>query len=183
MTEQVETLAILYGGIFSYIEDRSTVISYRHSDKFFDYTIGSSHFKDYSKNWRELLYIDVDNNAFVASRQYPNYNEEISKQVRLMLEKIICDKYKLEDKWKNFTTDNAFMFEKYVHDNEDPLHYNDMLHGFKGKMVYNKQLDNLYDISIEVGASPICPVCGVHTITENDRPVCNDCWDKYELWD
>lgn len=81
----------LFGGIFSYIEDRATAISYRHSDRVFDYTIGTSHFKGYSKNWRELLYIDTKSHAFVASRQYPCTNEEISKQVRAMLEKIVSE--------------------------------------------------------------------------------------------
>ena len=181
--EKVRILVNLYGGIFSYIEDQVTAISYRYSDKTFDYTIGSSHFKDYSKNWRELLYIDINASAFVASRQYPSYNEEISKQVRLMLEKIFCEKHTLEDVWKTVTMDDEDRWEGYISDCSNPLHYNDMLHGFQGKLVYNKQLDNTDEIHIKVGETPTCPICGEDYISESERPACDDCYYGYGLDD
>lgn len=179
----VEVLENLFGGIFSYIEDRVTAISYRHSDRIFDYTIGSSHFKDYSKNWRELLYIDIQHKAFVASRQYPCYNEEISKQVREMLEQLICDKYSLKNSWKVLHGSDSGMFRNYIDDCDNPLHYNDMLNGFEGKIVFNKELDNLSEVAITVGTNPTCPICGDDDIQDSEKPVCCDCWDEYGLYE
>ena len=172
----------MYGGIFSYIEDEVTAISYRHSGNMVDYKIGTSHFSDYSKNWRQLLYIDTNTNAFVASRQYPTYNEEISKQVREMLEKIISDKLNIENTWKRKTIESGSTFENYLEDIETEcgaLHYNDMLHGYKGDLIWNKELDNLGDVHMFVGSEPICPICGERTLRENDEPTCHMCYREY----
>lgn len=177
--EEEENLESLYGGIFSYIEDEATAISYRHSDKIVEYSLGSSKFNDYSKNWRELLYIDLDNKGFIASRQYPYYNEEISKQVRIMLEGLFCEKYGLEDIWKSMTSEESDFFERFLVDCEDPLHYNDMLNGFEGKIIYNKKLDNLEDIDIIVGSGPVCPICGQSYISDSNYPACDNCYDEH----
>ena len=68
-------------------------------------------------------------------------------------------------------------------DVDNPLHYNDMLHGYRGNLLINKELDNKDDISMEIGSEPICPICGIRTIEENSSPVCNECWNHYEFED
>lgn len=79
------------------------------------------------------------------------------------------------------TIDDSDKWSQYVHDCEDPLHYNDVLNGRTGKLVYNKQLNNVDETYIEVGVTPICPICGENHITENDQPVCDDCWNEFDF--
>lgn len=165
-------------GIFSYICDKSTMIAFRHSDKICDYSIGHSKFQDISKNWRELFYIDTNTYAFCSSRQYPKYDENISKEVRTMLEEIICNKLKIENKWKVQTISSSGELSKYMEDVvavDYPLHYNDMLHGFEGKLVYNKALNNLEATKMIIGSKPVCLICGKNILENSSHPYCLDC--------
>lgn len=167
------------GGIFSYIEDKHTAISFRHNGKKVEFPIGKAKIQDYSKNWRELLYIDPKTNAFVASRQYPSYNEEISKNVRDLLETQISNQRKIANSWKAITSESSSYFENYLTDEIGSLQYNDMLNGFRGKMIYNKELNNLENVEMVIGTHPICPVCGENHIDENNRPMCDNCYYKF----
>lgn len=167
------------GGIFSYIEDKHTAISFRHNGKKVEFPIGKAKIQDYSKNWRELLYIDTRTNAFVASRQYPSYNEEISKNVRDLLETQISNQRKIANSWKAITSESSSYFENYLTDGIGSLQYNDMLNGFRGKMIYNKELNNLENVEMVIGTHPICPVCGENHIDENNRPMCDSCYYKF----
>lgn len=170
-------------GIFSYIQDAHTMISFRHNGTKVDFPIGKAKVQDYSKNWRELLYTDTEAKAFCASRQYPEYNEEISKAVRTLLENQMSKIYNVNNTWKSLTTRDSDVWENYLTDTYNPLHYNDMLHGYEGKLVYNKELDNKSVIDMQIGATPICPICGEQDIEETSHPVCENCWDEFDLWD
>lgn len=167
-------------GIFSYIADPTTMISYRHSNKLVEYHLGRSKFQEYSKNWRELIYIDTNTYTFCASRQYPRSDETISKSVRLLLEEIISNKLKVENMWKTIRIAGEDEASEYIDNAEfddDVLHYNDMLNGYEGKIVYNKQLDNVEATHIIVGNNAICPVCGENYITDCSHPMCEDCYE------
>lgn len=169
------------GGIFSYIEDKNTVISYRHNGHKIDFPIGKAKIQDYSKNWRELFYIDTKRNAFVASRQYPSYNEEISKSVRELLEAQISKVRGIQNSWKKIESESESFYSEFMTDVDNPLHYNDMLHGYRGKLLINKELNNKDDISMEIGSEPICPICGIRIIENSNMPVCDECWNNYEF--
>ena len=168
------------GGIFSYIADSCTIISYRHSGTKVDYKLGSNTIQDISKNWRELFYVDTTNGTFVASRQYPNYIEEISKVARAMLEKQISQMFGVEDDWKVSTHEGSSYYRTYMKDYrtgsyDNVLQYNDMLNGYKGKALYNKNIKDNFVMNIVVGGKAICPICGENELEHSSSIVCGDC--------
>lgn len=187
---KVDILVNTHGGIFSYIGDNCTLISYRHSGSLTEYKIGNSKFEEYSKNWRQLIYFDTKTLGTVFSRQYPSYNDNITKEVREFFEENISKVKGVENSWKVIKSRGTEFFEEYLEDclvdggdyDEDiALHYNDMLHDFEGDLIYNKELDNRCGINMLVGSRPICPVCGEHYIDNcsETNVICGDCEYEY----
>lgn len=166
--------------------DNVTAIAYRHSPEEVEYCVNRTKFKEYSKNWRQCIYIDSSNGNFVASRQYPRTDETIAKSVRELLEETICNYFNYKNSWK-VSSNRSFIMEYMKNydiedysewddgDGSQALHYNDIWHGFDGKIVYNKEEDNIKDTEILVGCEPICPICGKRKITEHDMPFCIEC--------
>lgn len=178
------------GGVFSYMTDTCTAISYRHSPQEVEYKINNGRFTEYSKNWRECLYIDTESGNFVASRQYPREDVVIAKFVRELLEEQIAKYFDIENHWKvinerrtikehmcNYDMDMGDVGQD-VEDSSE-LHYNDIWHGYNGKIIYNTVEDNLEETQIFVGNSPVCPICGERDIEEHSHPCCDHCY--YEL--
>lgn len=162
-------------GIFSYMCDNVSLIAFRHDGKEYEYQINKQKIKAYSKNWRQMIWLNKDFESFVASRQYPNYVEEISKTIREMLEEQI-NAYLGEITWVH-TTDRDKM-QMYITNNEKEqariLHYNDILHGYDGDMCYKKGKE-LKKQTLVVGSYPVCPVCGRENLTINDFPFGQNC--------
>jgi hypothetical protein len=160
-------------GIFSYMCDNATIIAYKHTSTLHKYNFNNYQIEEYSKNWRECLYYSNQTKAFVASRQYPFRNEEISKNVREMFEEKICEFYGINNKWK--VIKDTSEIRSCMTDMSD-LHYNDVLrYDETYRLCYNTDLDNLNDIKITVGSEAICPICGEHKLTEASNITCNDC--------
>lgn len=170
--------------------DTVTAIAFRHSREQVEFVINRSKFMEYSKNWRQCIYIDKDNGNFVASRQYPREDETISKAVRTMLEEKISEHFNIENRWKT-NRENCFI-KKYMRDycygadddwddddGDRALHYNDIWHGYHGIMVYNSTNDSLQDTDIPVGSAPICPICGERVIDHHNRPACYNCYAEH----
>ena len=167
-------------GLFSYMEDAHTVISYKHSENLYEFKIGRSKFNEYSRNWRQVIYIDIENKGFITSRQYPNRNYAVSEKVRNMIEEALSTFYKCENKWttKNVTnniekTQNCF--------EDDGIGYNDILHDNNldgAKMVRLKAEKN--ELHFYTGILTICPVCGKTRITNQRNPLCSQCYERGE---
>ena len=175
------------GGVFSYMTDSATAISYRHSPQEVEYTINNGRFTEYSKNWRECIYIDSETGNFVASRQYPRQDFVIAKSVRELLEEQISQYFNAQNLWKvisDRTTIKKYMANYDMEmgdccqdiDDSCALHYNDIWYGYEGKIAYNKAKENLEETAIWVGNSPICPICGEREIEEHSRPCCEHCY-------
>ena len=191
-TEEDERIS--YGcysaGIFSYMCDDASIISFRHRKEEDEIVIGRTKIRAFSKSWRQMVYLNIDEKAFICSRQYPSQNVGAEKIVRETLEKILSDKFELPNVWKikkdkydiqTYITDGKPPIADYDDDYADasPLHYNDVLHGFDCIMVYNKQLNNIKDVTIKIGSYPVCPICGESTLYDNERPTCYDCYEQY----
>lgn len=171
-------------GVFSYMCDKVTAISYRHNKEEADFTINKQKFKAFSKNWRQCIYIDSDTGNFVTSRQYPGENEVVAKSVRELLEKQISKVKRFENKWvvcKESDTIKKHMRNHYLdiddeYDDEDgELAYNDIWHGFSGKIVFRKD-KGLDDTDIRVGSNPTCIVCGQEHLYNHNIPMCESCY-------
>lgn len=176
------------GGLFSYMCDKVTAISYRHSDKQSIYQFNGGKFMEYSKNWRQCIYIDGYTGDFVCSRQYPRNNETISKSVRELLEENISKYFNFKNLWsisRNRTTIKNYMMDYNMSSPDDwcggdgALHYNDIWHGYDGLVARHKTEsqgeDEEYVTMILVGSEPICPICGENTIKEHNSPCCEEC--------
>jgi len=175
-------------GVFSYMCDNCTAISFRHSKEEVQYSINGTTFKEYSKNWRECIYIDSYTGNFVVSRQYPRADETIATSVRLLLEDTISNYFGYSNNWKvNRSNDfiKQYMLDFCMSDECDwdegsgALHYNDIWYGYKGAIIYNKDNDKLDETKIYVGSEPICPVCGDRHLSESGDPMCYDCMEEY----
>lgn len=165
-------------GTMSYMCDRATLIGFRHSGTLYDYKINKVKFKEYSKNWREVIYYDNKTHAFIASRQYPYSDENISKELRTMFEEILSNKFGFENRWKVINSGIG----KYIDDCQE-LHYNDMLNDYSGKMCY-PQAENLDTVCFDcIGSSPICPICGENDLDEANKPFCSYCDDGEDDYD
>lgn len=158
-------------GTLSYMCDEDTLIGYRHSDKIYDYQINKVKFKEYSKNWRQVFYYDKGTHAFIASRQYPFNDENISKELRSMFEEVLSNKFGFDNKWKALK--NSYSFNDRI-DDKNNLHYNDISHEYKGTLCYPKGTE-YNEILFEVGSYPICPICGNWEVTEAHIPCCSEC--------
>lgn len=164
------------GGTISYMVDEATIIAFRHSDTIFDYEYNGIKFKEYSKNWRELLYYDKVTHSFTANRQYPSDNEEVAKEVRNLFEETIATYLDVENKWKSIK--NFKNRDSIVTDVTD-LHYNDVLKNTSAlcRLVRLQTVDKS-TINIRVGGAPVCSVCGERPLTDHHYPVCETCLRK-----
>ena len=175
------------GGVFSYMCDGVTAIAYRHSPEQVEYVINNTKFKEFSKNWRQCIYIDNSNGNFVTSRQYPNQNENIAKIIREMLEEKLSKYFNIENTWKISRNNNyirKYMFDYDIDDIDDwedtcALHYNDIWNDYEGAIIVNKTT-NVEETRIYVGDTPICPVCGNDYITNHELPMCDCCYEETE---
>jgi hypothetical protein len=168
-------------GLFSYMCDPSTIVTYRHSDEMAEYKIGNSKFTEYSKNWRQLIYLDLNNYGFACSRQYPFHDDNLSKTVRGFLEDVLSENLGVENKWKFKRITDSSKLKRLIRQvtfNYDRLAYNDILHRDEGLFVYNAMMNNFSNLQFNVDSNPICPVCGENTIYRSGIPMCDDCKRK-----
>lgn len=167
-------------GLFSYMRDAHTVISYKHSENLYEFKIGRSKFNDYSRNWRQVIYIDIENKGFITSRQYPNRNDAISENVRNMIEESLSEYYKCENKWTTRNlTNNVEKAQDYFED--EGIGYNDILHdnSLEGaKIVRLKAEKN--ELHFHTGIPTICPICGKSGIYNQRIPLCDRCYERSE---
>lgn len=167
-------------GLFSYMQDKHTVISYKHSENLYEFKIGRSKFNEYSRNWRQVIYIDIENKGFITSRQYPNRNDAISENVRNMIEESLSEYYKCENKWTTRKlTNNVGEAQDYFKD--DGIGYNDILHDNQldgAKIVRLKAEKN--ELHFHTGIPTICPICGYEEVSNQRVPICDNCYSDEE---
>lgn len=169
-------------GIFSYLQDKATLIAYKCSNQTYEYKVGKAKFEANSKNWRQLIYLDTTTNCFVTSRQYTEVNDDISKIAREILEEALSKNLGLENSWKtksfyNKTNKLKWVINK-IKETVSYYSYNDILHSnqLKGaKFVYNKNFKDLDKVEFNTEHEIICLKCGEKLVTSTLRPFCNNC--------
>ena len=150
-------------GTLSYMCDQSSVIAYKHGYEKTKMKLGSSNIEDFSKNWRQVIYVDIVNYTMMCSREYPSKIENVSKFARELIENSISDVLQISKDWTKMKCKVSTM-KKYIRNVSfcgDTLVYNDILHNNRvdGNMIYNKQLNNRKSTSIVAGSNVICPYC------------------------
>ena len=81
------------------MQDNTSLIAYSASDKKVEYNYSSKKFEWNNKNWRQMVFVSETNSQMIFSLQYPFQSEEISKEVRKMMEDRLTKKLRLKDKW------------------------------------------------------------------------------------
>jgi hypothetical protein len=156
-------------GMMSYLADSVSAIAYCHSGKEVEYDYG---FKWNSKNWRQMVYIDLENKGAVFSRQYPRQDDLVAKEVREMIGEQFTKIYGLQKKWKVCHNENEIQDD--IEDCYNHLHYSDVRNDFPCSRI---KMNSESKLHIVVGKTPICPVCGVDDLCNNDELMCDNCKD------
>lgn len=136
----------------SYMNDETSLVSYRSSG-IVEYK-KEKNFKWNSKSWRQMIYMSQENSAIVFSRQYPNggENDDLSKEIRKLLEEKVSEFFGGSHKWKIFKRcdDGNVAVVKGT----DSRVYNDVSSGYSHRLIKAKD-DIDYDKSatIYIGAA------------------------------
>ena len=83
----------------AFMQDNTSLIAYSASDKKVEYNYDGKKFEWNNKNWRQMVFVSETNSQMIFSLQYPFQSEEISKEVRKMMEDRLTKKLRLKDKW------------------------------------------------------------------------------------
>lgn len=168
-------------GIFSYMCDSTTIVTYRHNDTIEKYKIGNNHFEEYSKNWRQLIYLDTNTYSFACSRQYPFADTELSKKVREFLEEKLSNYLQISNIWKKKIITDINMLRKIIRKYSfynETLSYNDILNRGEGIFVYNKELDNFSKAHFNVDSDCVCVKCGRRPLDCSNIIICSECLEE-----
>lgn len=154
-------------GSGSIMLDNTTLVAYRYSGTEETFKRKRLTFVGNSKAWRQAIYFDKENASFVGSRQYPRYNEGLAKEIRLMLEKQVCDYLGIENSWGiarngrvNYETGAETMYHDFKHGSETIL--------AKPKSV--KKVPHMV-----VGAELYCVKCGTVIKDTRESYICQRC--------
>jgi len=162
------------GGMLSYMTDKHSIVGYVKSKSDVKYNINGIKFSHNSKNWRQMTYIDLKNQSCIFSRQYPYDSEIISKKLRSIVSKQFSKIYDIKD--KSLLSSSKSKIQNYIKDCSNPLHYNDILNGYKCSCIKMKREEDTEVIpEIILGNSPFCPVCGKRKISSTGYLCCSKC--------
>jgi len=142
-------------GCFSYMCDEATLIAYRDNNKSYNYDYFGFKFKGNSKSWRQCIYFDKDSCAMIFGRQYPNDSNDITKNVRELIEDVVSKYLYNENKWviKSNEIDG-------IYEDESNFHYSDVENDYDYKFARFKNLEDPSQIKFEVGSNVKCVHCG-----------------------
>lgn len=164
-----------YGtGSVSYMLDETTVVSYRaKKDAEFNYNFWGIKFKGNSKLHRQLIYFDKNSCSIIFGRQYPNDNEQLSKEIRFLLEERVAEYLGVDNTWKVFKNKYDGTFTDVSR-----LHYSDVKNDYEFR--FARLSDSKKDVADwRVGFDVPCLCgCGEKVERAGERALCKDCIDK-----
>lgn len=195
-------------GIFSYMCDNVSAIAFKTDGEEYKYEFNNRSIMAESKNWRQMIFIHPEREYFIASRQYPYKTEIIAKIIREMIEERIDNCKEVEEDKEVNDKNNKWKVSRKCYDNEkfvenslfdksevsidcqedadcndsdiEVLHYNDILHDFTYQFIYQSKCNKEDLPKIYIGSNPNCVICGKNELIEHDKPICEDCENKYD---
>ena len=123
------------------------------------------------KQWRQCIYIDIDNMGAVFSRQYPGSNENNAEIARSMIGERFSVLYGVPNNRKTKSVDIDDMFA-----DTDDYFYCDVKKCSTYGVAMRMESGN-YPEAMEVTSNDktFCAGCGTFDIWENDFLLCEDC--------
>ena len=129
----------LFDGCFrnaglSYMIDETSLVAYRSESK--NLYNEKFPFEWNSKRWRQMIYVSKKSSIMAFSRQYPNTNTTLAKEIRLLLEDVMSKYYGSENRWK--LSNDLRKFNAWVYKKDCAPLYNDIDNGYNHKAVKAK---------------------------------------------
>ncbi|MDT8900917.1 hypothetical protein [Anaeroselena agilis] len=170
------------GGVLSYMADKVSMVAYAYNGKEVAYLHNGKEFKWNSKQWRQMVYIDIPSQTAIFSREYPTENPVLNKEVRKMVQALFRKINGKPIQWM-VTKQQNNLHETYE-GGRGSTHYHDVQSGWQ----YRGQSGNHYGVrmrpalqepaKIHVGTSPKCPICGVNNVSNGGSFLCSDCRNR-----
>lgn len=118
----------------SYMIDETSLVAYRSETQ--NIYNGKFPFEWNSKRWRQMVYVSKKSSIMAFSRQYPNENSTLAKEIRVLLEDVMSKYYGSENAWR-LTTDLRRL-DAWVERGDNAPLYNDIDNGYNHKAVKAK---------------------------------------------
>lgn len=140
----------------SYMFDETSLVAYACKDEEKLYVYPKYKFKGNSKQWRQMVFLDCNENRFICSREYPQeyFNKTFTKKIRTMLENKISEFCDIDNLWICYY--NAETREgSYIYRNS--LAYDDICNRDTVTIKHKAHTDctNI----LKIGSQVICPIC------------------------
>jgi len=163
------------GGTLSYMTDDNTIICYLHKDETFD-IYGHKYIK---KIWRQVIYLDAEEPACIFSKGYPFRSAANSQVITNMVKSL----FPQVEKWKNIeddefsewvTVENHYFIDKDGEEAEGTIPYIDIFYSSEAAGMLPENSEE-YSSYMEIGDSPICPVCNIDYVVNGELLTCDEC--------
>lgn len=140
----------------SYMFDETSLVAYACKDEEKLYIYPKYKFKGNSKQWRQMVFLDCNENRFICSREYPQeyFNKIFTKNIRTMLEDKISEFCDIDNLWICYYNAET-RGESYMYKNS--LAYDDICSRDTVTVKHKANIDckNI----LKIGSDVICPIC------------------------
>ncbi len=160
-------------GLLSLLVDSTTLVCYLKGKEPFDF-FGV---ETTNKKWRMLIH--YNQKYILYNTQYPFKNKYIVEELTKHLINLLS-KGDNQTSYEIIKTNMEHIIP-FINDNEENLHYNDLLASkpdgeYKNASCFliKKEIECV-DSEIQIGESPLCPVCGEGYLTDPCRIECSKC--------
>ena len=158
-------------GCLSYMVDETSVVAYIYNGKESEYNFNGKSFIHNSKNWRQMVFINIEDKGAVFSRQYPRNDIIILKEVIDLVGNQLATYHNSPAEWQLSESENDIA--ETICDCEDHLHYSDIGGGYNAHKITLYGADDCW--SVQVGDYPKCCVCGRGHVNDREELACDDC--------
>ena len=168
-------------GTESYMLDNSSIIVWvKCTDEELE-KIGETNLPlEQQSKWKRCVFM-LGEDKLVQSRAYPDGRDGgdkgISEQLREILQGVIAELLDTPNMW--ILKKGSYACDDVITEGDGYTHYLDYSEYEDGNVCYLKRVNGNKNVKrITVGASPICPRCGIRH-SNRDSITCEDCWNGY----
>lgn len=149
-------------GPLAYMLDDVTAVAYAYTryikKTVFDFSLPK-------KMWRQMVYFDMKRQSALLSREYPQKNADLTKEVRRLAANLLCAEHNKPCNWKfkNLTDSTALLGEQESYDSTRDCYelYNSSNWQYQDAAIAWIRLPGGQPPSIRIGVEElICPACG-----------------------